>query len=183
MFTRAFFISTLLAVTTCGCIEYQHKTVYQDKDVKVIFHQPLTVMKMDNLTGEMILTVAGRSYKLADCLDGFAGGCKGFLKTPDGSAIVFAAQEGKEWQPLLSATLHIVNLTTKSDTAVPLQIHWSSYNPILSVSSYDDHQLVMLVDPNGSDELGGNLVIDLDAKRVAKFDRTKTPVRKSILTH
>jgi len=181
MFNRAFFISILLSVITCGCIEYQHKTVYQDKDVKVIFHQPLTVMKMDNLTGEMILTVAGRSYKLADCIDGAEGGCKGFLKTPDASAIVFAVQEGKEWRPLMSSTLHIVNLKTKSDTSVPLNIQWIGSNPHISIKSFDGHQLVLFVNSEDSFDSSGNLQIDLDAKQVLKFDRTKDAVQKTTL--
>ena len=176
MSPRFFFVICVsaIAVITSGCITYQHKTVYKDSDVKVIFHQPLSFAFDATPPSYMELTIAGHSYKLADCIDGAEGGCKGFLKTPDGNAIVFIENYNDE---VMQGTLHVVNLKTKLDVAVILNFKWLSYNPKFSISSYDGHRLMLFVNPMGSGEIGGNMEIDLDTKQ-AKFDRITNSISR-----
>lgn len=169
-----------VAAITDGCVTYQHKTVYKDSDIKVIYHQPLS-FKLDALPRSYTkIIVAGRSYKLADCID---FGHVGFLKIPDDRAVVFIADNGEASQAtMMMGTLHVVNLKTKLDTAVPLGIHWIGFNPKMFVTSFDGHRLSLFVDSEDGVDDSGDLEIDLDAKQVAKFDRTNNLVPKPVLT-
>ncbi len=185
------FLASLIAVITNGCIELPSKTIhYKDSDVEVIEHEPFLILA-DGGPSSFELITLGHSYKLSDWIDYFCDDCKGFVKTPDGSAIVFITEnQHKSQAGMLTGVVHVIDFKTKSDKEVPLAIKCNGGRFHIFVKSYDGKKITLFMDSNETAVTGSNynayfsitLTIDLDAKQVTKFDHTNNSVLKSTST-
>jgi hypothetical protein len=174
------FLASLIAVITNGCVELpSEKILYKDSDIEVIEHEPLVILA-DGGPSSFELIALGHSYKLSDWIDNhyFCDDCKGFVRTPNGSAIVFIAESQQKSQAgMLTGVVHVIDFKSKSDKEVPLAIKCKGDRFHILVKSYDGNKIVLVMDSNDTAVTDSNynvyfsikLGIDLDAKQVTKL--------------
>lgn len=165
-----------MAIITSGCIQLPSKTIYyKDSDVEVIRHEPFLILA-DGGPSSFELITLGQSYKLSDYVDYFCDDCKGFVRTPNGSAIVFITESQQKPQAgMMTGVVHVIDFKSKSEKEVPLAIKFNGENFRMFVKSYDGKKIVLSMNLNFSST---TLEIDLDAKQVKKIDYTNNPVLK-----
>jgi len=169
-----------MVITTSGCVVLPNKEIrYKDADVEVARHESFAVLA-DAGSISFKLIALKHTYILADWIDCWCDDCKGFVRTPDDSAIVFIAKsQQKPQEGVLAGTVHVIDLKSKSDVEVPLAIKCRGDGFHLLIKSYDGKKLTLFMDSNRTASAGSNynahfsitLEIDLDAKRVSSFKR------------
>lgn len=162
---------TLSLVLVGGCIP-SCKTVYQDKDVKVVLHDLVVLLNVHASSQKVELTAAGKTFK------NIYGFNQAFLRTSDTNVIVFVTggnYVGYDSQPL---DLHVLNLRTKADVTVRLG-SFVDYDLLIDatkgdvkVESYNGRRLVLfstrekIVRKLTNSIPIGRLEIDLDKKQI-----------------
>jgi hypothetical protein len=179
------FLASVMAIIMSGCIELPNKEIlYKDSDVEVIRREPLVIMADGGPSSFELLTLR-HSYILSDWIDYFCDDCEGFVRTPDGNAIVFISESQQKPQAgMMTGMVHVVDFKSKSDKEVPLAIKCKGDRFHLLVKSYDGKQIVLFMDSNDTAVGDSNynvyfsitLEIDLDTKQVVKFDHTNNSV-------
>ena len=181
------FLTSLMGIITSGCVVLPNKEIlYKDSDVEVIRHESFAIpADVGSILFKLI--ALGHNYMLPDWIDYECDDCKGFVKTPDGSAIVFIAESQQKPQiGMLTGVVHVIDFKTKSDTEVPLAIKCNGGRFHILVKSYDGKKITLFMDSNETAVTGSNynayfkitLKIDLDTKQVTKFDDTNNSVLK-----
>jgi hypothetical protein len=181
------FLAGLLAVITSGCIVLPNKEIlYKDSDVEVIRHESFAILA-DVGSISIKLIALGHKYILSDWIDCWCDDCKGFVRTPDGSAIVFIAKSQQKPQAgMMTGVVHVIDFKSKSDKEVPLAIKCKGGRFHILVKSYDGKKIVLFMDSNDTAVVDSNynvyfsitLEIDLDTKQVSKVDHTNNSVLK-----
>jgi len=179
-----------MAIITSGCIGLPtNEILYKDSDVEVIRHESFVIMA-DSGWISFELTVLGHRYRLADWIDArtfYCHDCEGFVRTPDGSAIVFIAEsQHKPQAGMLTGVVHVIDLKSESDKEVPVAFKCRGEDFHILVQSYNDKKIVLSLDSNSTAVSGYNynayfsitLEINLDTKQVTEIDHTNNSVLK-----
>jgi len=191
MFQRIFlFLAGIMVIMTSGCVILPNKEIiYKDSDVEVVRHESFAMLA-DTGSISYQLIALGHNYMLSDWIDYSSNGCKGFVRTPDGSAIIFITKSPQKPQAgMVTGVVHVIDFKSKSDIEVPLAIKYMVVDAHIFVKSYDGKKIELFMNSSsyavssGDSGIGlkANLEIDLEAKRVTKFDNINNSDLKSTL--